>query len=627
MPKIKQLSEELINKIAAGEVIDRPASVVKELIENALDSKATNILIEIKDAGQQLIRVSDNGVGMHREDAKKSILRHATSKIATLSDLFSINSLGFRGEALASIAAISHLTIITKEKDNVEGFEMRVVGGLVEREQVVGAQDGTTIEVTSLFFNTPARRKFLKSDLIELKHIIEMTTRYALANPTIGITLRNQGREILASPATMHSRGNIAAMYGTSIAKNLLEVQHFDGENKISIRGFISKPLSARNDKVQQTLFVNGRWVRNQDISKAIYDAYHSLLFHNKHPIYVLSITLDPTTIDVNVHPAKTEIKIEQKELMYKNVYDAIHETLRKNDLIPKFVDLKTDEQVTFGKPTHIKKEEGPKYMFEPSDQTVFDEKISESKPEEISQKEPTPYATQIPSLPVVMQHSTKYSNSITQQQQNSTQITETPRYDASGAGLPAMKILGQIHKTFFVAEIPGGMMLIDQHVVEERVNYEKFMHEFLDKHVSVQRLLNPEIITFSSSEKIVVDRHQKRLKDLGFELEHFGDNDFKLLTVPSLLGRVQPQELVHTIVEELAKGRVDEIEKVQEEIITRMACRASVKAGDTLTIPHMNKLITELSKCKLPYTCPHGRAIMIKISADELEKKFLRKG
>ncbi len=620
MPKIKQLSEELIAKIAAGEVIERPASVVKELVENALDAKATKILVEIKDAGRRLIRVSDNGSGMDREDAKNSIVRHATSKISSLSDLFAINSLGFRGEALASVAAVSYLTITTKEKENIEGFEISVVGGMIEREQVVGSQDGTTIEVSQLFFNTPARKKFLKSDLVELKHIIEIVTRYALANPNVGFTLRNQGREILQTPATLHARSNMASIYGASIAKDLLEVQHYDSDNKIAIRGFICKPLSARNDKVQQTLFVNGRWVRNSEINRAIYDGYHSLLFHSKHPIYVLSLTLDPTTIDVNVHPAKTEIKIEQKDLIYKTVYDAVHKTLRKNDLIPEFDSLKTEEQVTFGEPSVIVEEEKPKYAFEKSEQVVFCEKKT-------VEAKPVSYSSPVGVQPHVQEESAPTYNTPSVQKKESSQITETPRYDATGGGLPPMKILGQIHKTFFVAEIPGGMMLIDQHVVEERVNYEKFMQEFLDRHVSVQRLLNPEIITFSTSEKVVVMHHLERLKHLGFELEHFGDNDFKLLTVPSLLGRVQPKDLVHTVVEELASGKVDELEKIQEEIITRMACRASIKAGDAITIPHMNKLLSELAACKLPYTCPHGRAIMIKISADELEKKFLRKG
>jgi DNA mismatch repair protein MutL len=621
MAKIKQLPEELINKIAAGEVIERPASVVKELIENSLDAKSNKILIEIKESGQRLIRISDNGTGMDRDDAKNSIVRHATSKISNLSDLFNISSLGFRGEAMASIAAVSHLTITTKEKENIEGFEIRVVGGQIEREQVVGAQDGTTITVTNLFFNTPARKKFLKSDLIELKHIIEIVTRYALHNPQVGFTLVNEGRQILDAPATMHARSNLAAIYGTTIAKDLIEVQHYDTDNKIVVRGFICKPLSARNDKGQQTLFVNGRWVRNSDINRAIYDGYHSLLFHSKNPIYVISVTLDPETIDVNVHPAKTEIKIEQKELIYKTVYEAIYSTLQKNDLIPEFTDLQTQEQMTFSQVQQTKSVDEPKYEFEASEQMVFNDEGKTLVDKQNGTKAPAPYSAQIRDPKVHDETNIQYSKNTTDQ------IVDTPRYDTNGGGLPPMKLLGQIYKTFFVAEIPGAMMLIDQHVVEERIKYEEFMHQFMNRHVSVQRLLEPEIITFSAAEKVVATRYSKTLKRLGFCLEHFGENDFRLLTVPTLIGRIQPKELVHSLISQFGEGKVDELEKIQEEIITRMACRASIKAGDTISIPQMNELLKNLAACKLPYTCPHGRAIMIKITAEELEKKFLRKG
>jgi DNA mismatch repair protein MutL len=649
MPRIQPLPEHLVNKIAAGEVIERPASVVKELIENCIDAKASKIMVEVKDFGTALIRISDNGKGMDKEDARMSIIRHATSKISSLADLFAIQSLGFRGEALASIAAVSNLTITTKEKDNIEGYEIFVSGGKVERERVIGAQDGTTIEVKDLFFNTPARKKFLKTELIELKHIIEVVTKYALHNPNISFTLINEERTIINAPKTMHGRSNLAAIYGTTIAKTLLEVAHYDSINKISVRGFVSKPLSARNDKSQQTLFVNNRFVRNKDINQAIYDAYHSLLFHGKHPAYVLSVNLDPKTIDVNVHPAKTEVKIEQRDLIYKIVYDAVHSTLKKNDLIPDLGEIKT-EQIGLNVPRQSgiknegdKNKEKPKYQFEASKQVVFEtektgynhpssqkECISKLKEEPISRT-----ASETMDSDNITSLETKKENGNINETAIETKVTgerimETPRFDISGReGLPPMKILGQIHKTFFVAETPGGLLLIDQHVVEERVNYEKFMEQYLNKSVSVQNLLEKELISFTTDNTLVVKDNLVLLKKLGFELEHFEGNDFRLLTVPTLLGRTQQSDLIHTIIEDIIKGKINPnktLENIQEEIITRMACRASVKAGDTLTIPRITELLKELSKCKLPYTCPHGRAIMVKVSADELEKKFLRK-
>ena len=289
MSKITVLDEQLINKIAAGEVIERPASVVKELMENSLDAKATKIVIEIKDSGKKLIKVSDNGLGMNQEDAEKSILRHATSKIKTADDLFSINTLGFRGEALASIAAVSRFSLTTKQKDQLEAFNLAVEGGQIISSGILAGEEGTLIEIQDLFFNTPARKKFLKSDQVELRHIVDTVIRYALANPEVSFKLLHENHQLLTSPSVKEQQNNIASIYGINLAKELLEINY--QSNNINVEGFIAKPYQARNDKSQQVLFVNGRWIKNEDISKAVYDAYHSLLFVNKHPIFILNLT------------------------------------------------------------------------------------------------------------------------------------------------------------------------------------------------------------------------------------------------------------------------------------------------------------------------------------------------
>ncbi|HLD72063.1 MAG TPA: DNA mismatch repair endonuclease MutL [Candidatus Nanoarchaeia archaeon] len=586
MSKINLLPEDLINKIAAGEVIERPASVVKELIENSLDAGASRVEIEIKDYGKELIKISDNGSGMDQEDAKKSVLRHATSKIQNTEDLFAIQTLGFRGEALASIAAVSMLSITTKRKDELGAFNLILEGGKIISEKIIGAEEGTTLEVKNLFFNTPARKKFLKTDAVELRHIMDTVIRYVLIHPEVSFKLVHENNLLLNSPTVNNFRDNFVSIYGTNSAKELLEVSY--QKESVKINGFISKPYQARNDRSQQHLFVNQRWIRNDELAKAIYDGYHSLLFVGKHPVFVLNLELNPEKIDVNVHPAKTEIKIEQKEEVCSAVEKAVRETLEKNNLIP-IMDLEQERQLVFG----TEKKEA-KYAFEPGYQTVLEDKpVNFVSDEEVT----------ITELPLGREQYPETSISLK---------------------LPPMKILGQILKTFFVAEIEGGALFIDQHVVQERVLYEKFMEQFLGKRVMVQELLQGEILEFSPAEKILVIENLIKLKELGFSLEEFGGNSFILKTVPNLFGRLQPTEMLYTVLEELKSGK-NKLEEIQEEIITRMACRASVKAGDSITIPEIQRLLEELARTKLPYTCPHGRAVLIKVPIEELEKKFRR--
>ncbi len=585
MAKIKLLSEDLINKIAAGEVIERPASLVKELIENSLDAQANQIIIEIKEAGKKLIRVTDNGTGMDKEDAHSSILRHATSKISSSEDLFSINTLGFRGEALASIAAVSKLKITTKQNEDLAGYSLLVEGGNLLNSSMVAASQGTTIEVKELFFNTPARKKFLKTDAVELRHIINIVTHYALINQEVSFKLLNEEKEIINSPSTGEGRNKIASLYGIILAKELLEVSYSNDE--IKVKGYISKPLHARNDRSQQSIFVNGRWIKNKEISEAVHDAFHSLLLVNKFPVFMLALDLNPKKIDVNVHPKKAEIKIEQKEEVYKAVFSAVRQTLETNNLIP-IVDFSFEKSV-FKKPKSKQQ-----YSFEKSKQTVL--QTNDEKEEE----------KEIRVQPVIKDE-------------------QIPRKIEQNIKFPEMKILGQINKTYFVAETPGGALFIDQHVVQERVLYERFMQQYMHKQVAKQTLLQGELIELTPLEKSLVLENQDKLAELGFTLDHFGQNNFVIKTIPTVFGRTQPKELVKEIINQLEE-RKNSLDGLQEDIITRMSCRSSVKAGDEMTIPHIEKLMAELAECQLPYTCPHGRVIVIKASIDELEKKFKRK-
>ena len=651
MAKIHLLPEDLINKIAAGEVIERPASIVKELLENSLDAAATIITIDIEHSGQDLIRVKDNGEGMDDLDARNSVVRHATSKIQDIDDLFSINTLGFRGEALSSIAAVSQFSLITKQKGKLEGFNLVIEGGIIISSGIVAAEQGTTIEARNLFYNTPARKKFLKTEQVELRHIIDIATRYALNNPKVAFKLYHEGHLLLHSPSVDNLKDNIASIYGSDIAKDLIPIQYDSPD--ISISGYISKPYHVRNDKSQQSLYVNGRWIKNEDLVTAIYDAYHSLLFVNKHPVFVVSLKIDPRRIDVNVHPHKAIIKIEQKALVGDALATAVKEAFQKNNLIP-LVDIEADQQLAFR--SALGSAGGKqKYAYEESKQTMLeteedsslqttslqtehlmnDESPSESNPPELEERSQSFLKQELRDTfsenrlgskedILASQENTSRTGitaSYSQQEQQTEPILQKEIYSK----LPPLKLLGQIHKTFFVAETVGGVLFIDQHAAHERVLYEEFMEQFLSHSVDVQQLLQPEIIECSPLDTMLIMNNKQEINQLGFKLESFGNNVFQLKTIPSIFGRTQPKEILLEIIATIQDGK-STISQLKEVIITRMACRAAVMAGEELSVYQMQQIINSLAMKKLPFTCPHGRPTIIKTDVVELEKKFKRR-
>ncbi len=592
---ITLLSEEVINKIAAGEVIERPASVIKELVENSLDAKATRLLIEVEDYGKELIRVVDNGLGMAEEDAQKSILRHATSKIQTADDLFSITTLGFRGEALASIAAVSRLSLTTKQGNLLAGFNLVVENGIVVSSGITAADQGTTIEVRDLFFNTPARKKFLKTDHVELHHIIDVIAHYALANPSVSFQLFHNGHELLHTPPLGDLRSTIASVYGSETAKELLEIKA--QEQGMTIHGFICKPYAVRNDKHQQALFVNGRWIRNLDLVKAIYNGYHSMLFVNKHPVFVLHLQLDPETIDVNVHPQKSEIRIGQKEKICNSITNAVRASLQKQ-MVPPNVSLPAGKQQTFGQVQSLFVEKKTTtYAFEPTTQTV------------LHVRETASVSSYLPDLvsPITSLTATQTANHLEQ------------------TSFPPLKLLGQIHRTFFVAETSGGFFFIDQHAAHERVLYERFMDQYTQGGIEVQQLLTGELLDLTASEAALCQAFQEELHHAGFLIEAFGGNSYLLKTAPAIFGRQQAAGLLREIIHDLEQKR-NRVQELHEEIITRMACRAAVMAGGEGFLLQMEKILGDLRTTRFPYTCPHGRPTLIKTPVEELEKKFKRK-
>ncbi len=577
MKRINILNEAIVSKIAAGEVIERPASIVKELLENAIDAQATQITIEIKDAGRHLIKVTDDGEGMVPQDVVACIQKHATSKINNADDLFAITTLGFRGEALASMAAVAHLTVSSKQQGAIEGHRIQVEGGSLRFQGTVGANKGTSIEVKDLFFNTPARMKFLKPDKIELKKIIDIVTRYALLYHKTGFKLIQDHTTLVQTTPTDDRINTIANIYGTETAKRMLEINYTD--DLITVNGYVSKPTCVRSDRQQQSFFVNKRYVTSKAITDAVYDAYHSLLFVGKHPIAVLNIQVDPKKIDVNVHPAKQEIKIDQEQEVKQSVTKAILQTLKQHSLIKEVTFTPQTTQQQIAKNVTLQRAVAPQQLQTTQVQTAFDNAQQATKPGYV--------------------HLEK---------------------------LPGMRLLAQIHKTFFLAEYEQGLLIIDQHVVQERINYEKFMQELCTDNLQVQTLLQPDIIQTSPQETQIINDCVEQLKAVGYTVEAFGTNEFVVRTVPSVFGRIQTKEILIHVAEALQENKITALHEIMEEILTRKSCRSSIMAGDTVSIPEMTTYLRELDRCNIPYTCPHGRPVFIKTTLIELEKLFKRK-
>ncbi|MBT3464554.1 DNA mismatch repair endonuclease MutL [archaeon] len=574
MSKIKILDESLINKIAAGEVIERPASVVKELVENSIDAESTKIFVDIEDGGKNLIKVSDNGTGMSKEDAAIAFERHSTSKIKDINDLFSIKSLGFRGEALASIASVSELEVKTKSKDSMEGTKIIIEGGNVKKSETIGFPQGTSITIRNIFFNTPARKKYLKPNETENRHIIDVITKYSLSHPYIHFRLKNNGKEIINSPQTDSQLTNISFLYGSNTAKQLIEVNYV--EPNIVIKGYISKPKLNRASKGEQSFFVNQRYVKKATIlSNALNDAYHTFMMVGRYPVSILSVQIAPEKIDVNVHPTKAEIKFEDEKSIYNAMFNAITKTLEKSDLIPEELEDVVDKKIEdFGKVNYTKKEYQPKYLFENSEQ-----KTLETKTPEIKTKK-----------------------------------------------LPEIRSLGIINKTYIVAEMRGNLTIIDQHAAAERILYEKFLEETEKEEVKKQKLLDPQIIVVPPSLVDFLESNLEFFDSCGYEIEKFGKIEFLIRTYPVLFGSVFNKELFFELLDDLHKDKkINSAKIIKHEKIASKACRAAIKAGDEISVYQVAELLNELDKKNVPYNCPHGRPIIIKFSYYELEKMFKR--
>jgi DNA mismatch repair protein MutL len=582
--KIKILPDEVASQIAAGEVIERPASVVKECIENALDAEADEIEITVEGAGTKLIEVADNGMGIASDELDLTVVRHATSKLASADDLFKIETLGFRGEALASIGSVSHLRITSRSRDEQVGSSIKVSGGEVTGKEKVGTPRGTIVRVENLFFNVPARLKFLKTDRTESRHIKDTVVQYALAYPEVRFSLVSGGRKAFATTGSGDPREVLLAVYGLEVGKQMIEV--FAGESGVEIGGFISPPDLTRSNRGEIRFFVNRRPVQDIALTKALTQGYHRLLMKGRYPLAVLFLELDPDRVDVNVHPTKAEVRFRDKGEIFRAVEGAVRRALLANTPVP---------------------EVGG---FQGSRLWAGDQDRFPSRPQ--------PGRAAARAWPAPAAESGEHGPGREGDPQREQPLRE---FQA-----PILRLIGQVAATYLIAEGPDGLYLVDQHAAHERVLFEKFLEQ-REESPATQSLLEAVTIEFPPASADLLEEHLELLRELGFEIEGFGQNTFVVRGLPALVSGTEPGAAVRAVVEDLEVDETPLEKDLEEKIIARVCKKAAVKAGQVLDPEEQQALLRDLEACRSPRTCPHGRPTMIHLSVDLLERKFGRTG
>jgi DNA mismatch repair protein MutL len=607
---IRVLREEVAAQIAAGEVVERPASVVKELIENSLDAGAATITVEADNGGRRLIRVIDDGVGIPADEARLAFARHATSKLRTVDDLSRIATLGFRGEALASIAAVSRTTMATRHQDESVGTEVQVEGGEVRVERPVGAAVGTVVTVENLFFNTPARLKFLKSESTERRHILQLVSHYAMAYPAVRFRLAQDGREQFHTTGSGDLADVLVEAFGLDTFKDMIEVSPQPVSRPdlppIEVYGFTSVPSLNRSNRSQIVLFVNGREVMDQSLSYAVVQAYHTLLPTGRYPLAVLLITLSPEEVDVNVHPTKAEVRFRVPDAVFAAVQRSVRRAVIDQAPVPPMGSESYDDRARPGWGARGDREAGaPPRPMVPGEQQLRLE-LESLAPGRYGQQRPG----QEPRLPYSPQD---------------TEIPAGPGGPARPRTLPILRVIGQAGATYIVAEGPAGLYLIDQHAAHERILYEQFMAQHAATEPVTQHTLPVTTVELSPAEAHLIEDSLDLLTHLGFDLELFGSNTFRVRAIPALLADHEPDDVLQGIVQDLEGGVGPGEGTLEEKLIRRVCKAAAVKAGQTLSFDEMQGLLQQLERCESPRTCPHGRPTMLHISGDDLARQFGR--
>jgi len=626
MAKIQVLDSGTIDKIAAGEVVERPSSVVKELVENAVDAGSGAVTVEIKDGGISFIRVTDNGSGIEAAQVRNAFLRHATSKITTADDLHSVKSLGFRGEALSSIGAVAKVELITKTRDALTGVRYLSEGAEEKEFSEIGAPDGTTIIVRNLFFNTPVRRKFLKQPQTEGSYIVDLMEHMALSRPDVSFKL------IVNNQVKFHTSGNgelkevIYRIFGREIAENLVPV-NVETEG-VGISGYLGKPVLNRSNRNFENYYINGRYIKSNLLAKAIEEGYSQYLMQHKFPFTVLHFTVDTALVDVNVHPTKMDVRFTQGDMIYKFVSEAVAESLKQREMIPQVVENDKPQDVELenvsvpepfenvrSKQFHVMEEhkyeaEKPKmqdFMQNPVWNRVFGNAnpTKNIKNEDIHANIIKKETAVIVEKPVQMDFFEE------------KMLTKENREE--------YKILGQIFDTYWLLAFQDKLFIIDQHAAHEKVKYERLVKQFREKSIVSQSLNPPIVVTLSAKEEEVLKEHLQVFESLGFEIEEFGGNEYALRGVPTDLYGCNERELFLAVLDELIEGPLYKNLTVVEEKLASMACKAAVKGNNSLSSAEMETLIDELLTLENPYNCPHGRPTIISMSKYEIEKKFKR--
>lgn len=643
MAKIQLLDQKTIDNIAAGEVIERPASVVKELVENAVDAKANAVTVEIKDGGMTLIRVTDNGIGIPKDQVKTAFLRHATSKIRSVEDLLSVSSLGFRGEALSSISAVAQVELVTKTAESFSGVSYKIYGGEEEAFEDIGAPDGTTFLVKNLFYNTPARRKFLKSATTEAGYVEQMMVHIALSHPEISFKFIHNNKNKIYTSGNGKVKDIIYHIYGRDVAGALipLEAQNED----VKVTGFVAKPYVSRGNRNYESYFINGRYIKSSIIYKAIEEGYRTFTMKHRYPFVCLDFKIAQELLDVNVHPTKMEIRFRNGREIYELVVDAVRAALLQKDLVqdvlretPKKKELPKAKEVKKPEPFEVnrRKEEvqkveqqgqGVQHQVEKQRQAVQQQIEKPSHPvkktptaSEASKntKKPTyaglNYNTQKKEFP---QYKTDELSS------NQMTLREDPVFSVQAR--PDRKILGQLFKTYWLIEYEDQLFIMDQHAAHEKVNYERLMKNFKEKEIYSQRLEPPMVVTVSMTEAEALTRYKDAFAGLGFTIESFGGNEYCIREVPANLYGIGERDLFMELLDAVSQenGTLD-TEVIASKIAT-MACKMSIKGNQRVSLMEVEHLLDELMKLENPYQCPHGRPTIIKMSKYEIDKKFKR--
>ncbi len=648
MDGIQVLDQVTIDKIAAGEVIERPASVVKELVENAIDAGATSVTVEIKDGGISFIRVADNGSGIPMDQVPLAFLRHSTSKIRTVDDLTKTLSLGFRGEALSSIAAVAQVEVITKTRADKFGTLYRISGGKEEGSpHQAGAPDGTTFLVRQLFYNTPARRKFLKTAMTEASHVQDLMTHMALSHPEISFQFLNNGQSKLHTSGNGQLRDVIYQIYGREVNANLLPVNFEDGGIKIT--GYLGAPLISRGNRNFETCFVNGRYIKNTIISKAVEDAYRDFTMQHKYPFVVLHLTMDQGQVDVNVHPAKMELRFSNQQAVYNAVYEAVDRTLHGKELIPE-VGLDTPKEEPRRhpdtQPKPAQEAPPPRQSIPPKEERNLDYFMDQMKqrvtawhqdPEApaypdgtgAGKKQPDTHPTQ-PAAEQIGEDKQPFeparAEEIPDLEGSAVQLSLFDEPLLKRENKPDYRLIGQVFETYWLVEFQNQLYIIDQHAAHERVLYERTLKSMKMREYTSQMISPPLILNLSMQEAETLRTYMDQFTRIGFEIEDFGQDSFAVRAVPDNLFSIAKKDLLMEMLDDLN----DEVNRnmpadLIDEKVASMSCKAAVKGNMKLSFAEADALIGELLTLDNPYHCPHGRPTIITMSKRELEKKFKR--